>query len=70
MSKGPQQTAIGQGPLLLPTLTSPMNQMLPTTPATQDLNQAPDNGGKGEITQQVHWEFIEGSETICLPFTQ
>ena len=27
-------------------------------------------GGKGKITQQVHWEFIEGSETNRLPFTQ
>ena len=27
-------------------------------------------GGKGENTQQVHWEFIEGSETNRLPFTQ
>ena len=26
--------------------------------------------GKGKFTQQVDWEFIEGSETIHLPFTQ
>ena len=29
-----------------------------------------DTGGKGSITQWVHAEYIVGSETICLPFTQ
>ena len=27
-------------------------------------------GGKGSITQWVHAEYMEGSETICLTFTQ
>ena len=27
-------------------------------------------GGKGQYTQWVHYEFIVGSETICLAHTQ
>ena len=27
-------------------------------------------GGEGSITQWVHAEYMEGSETICLAFTQ
>ena len=27
-------------------------------------------GGKGSITQWVHAEYMEGSETICPTFTQ
>ena len=29
-----------------------------------------DTGGKGSITQWVHVEYMEGSETICPTFTQ
>ena len=30
----------------------------------------PLTGGKGSITQWVHAEYMEGSKTICSPFTQ
>ena len=36
------------------------------TPALRDIL----TGGKGSITQWVHAEYMEGSETICPTFTQ
>ena len=45
-----------------------------TSTCRLEIPNAPSNfshtGGKGKITQQVHWEFIEGSETNHLPFPQ
>ena len=35
----------------------------------ETLREAP-TGGKGSITQWVHAEYMEGSETICPAFTQ
>ena len=37
---------------------------------TRDLGEVTDTGGKGSITQWVHAEYMEGSETICPTFTR
>ena len=36
----------------------------------ENFSETANTGGKGSITQWVHAEYIVGSETICLPFTQ
>ena len=43
---------------------------LPSTGGRPSPLGAPSTGGKGSITQWVHVEYMEGSETICPTFTQ